>query len=146
MNQRDLWSWKATRSNEWLAGQCVMRYKAIVRFDSHGRETNQLIEFGAMPVRLPWRDEELRLVVVKGFGRKPMMLLTNLAVNEKLQTEGKDGTEQKHTSSDRCAARCARVIRPDSERRLTREVHYSWQNRLHPYIIGAKPISVTQKP
>ena len=43
------------------------------------------------------------------------------------------------------AARCARVMRPDSERRLTREVHYSWQNRLHPHIIGVKPISVTQK-
>ena len=63
MNQRDLWRWKATKSNEWLAGQCVMRYKAVVRFDSHGKETNQLIEFGAMPVRLPWRDEELRLGV-----------------------------------------------------------------------------------
>ena len=98
MNQRDLWSWKATKSNEWLAGQCVMRYKAVVRFDSHGKETNQLIEFGAMPVRLPWRDEELRLVVVKGFGRKPMMLLTNLAVNEKAQAEGKDGTDCSYKS------------------------------------------------
>ena len=34
---------------------------------------------------------------------------------------------------------------PASERRLTREVHYSWQNRLHPCIIGVKPISVIQK-
>ena len=34
MNQRDLWSWKATKSNEWLAGQCVMRHKAVVKFDS----------------------------------------------------------------------------------------------------------------
>ena len=51
-----------------------------------------------MPVRLPWRDEELRLVVVKGFGRKPMMLLTNLAVNEKAQAEGKDGTDYSYKS------------------------------------------------
>ena len=40
-----------------------MRYKAVVKFDSHGKETNQPIEFRAMPVRLPWRDEELRLGV-----------------------------------------------------------------------------------
>ena len=98
MNRRDLWSWKATKSNEWLASQCVMRYKAVVKFDSHGKETNQPIEFGAMPVRLPWRDEELRLVVVKGFGRKPMTLLTNLAVNEKAQAEGKDGTDYSYKS------------------------------------------------
>ena len=82
MNQRDLWSWKATKSNEWLAGQCVMRYKAVVKFDSHGKETNQLIEFGAMPVRLPMHPEkELHMVVVKGFGEEPMMLLTSLPVN-----------------------------------------------------------------
>ena len=40
--------------------------------------------------------EELRLVVVRGFGQKPMMLLTNLAVNEKLQAEGKDGTDHSY--------------------------------------------------
>ena len=89
---------RSSKENEWLAGQCVMRYKAVVKFDSHGKETNQLIEFGAMPMRLPWRDEELRLVVVKGFGRKPMMLLTNLAVNEKAQAEGKDGTDYSYKS------------------------------------------------
>ena len=32
-----------------------------------------------------------------------------------------------------------------SKRHLTREVHSTWQNRLHPCIIGVKSISVTQK-
>ena len=70
--------------------------KDNVVFDSHGMETQRKIDFGVMPVKLPWRDEELRLVVVRGFGRKPMMLLTNLAVNEKLQKEGKDGTDRSY--------------------------------------------------
>ena len=92
MNERDLVSWKSPKPNTWLAAQCIMSYKAVVRFDSHGRETQRKIDFGVMPVKLPWRDEELRLVVVRGFGRKPMMLLTNLAVNERLQNEGRDGS------------------------------------------------------
>ena len=96
MNERDLWSWKAAKSNTWLAGQCIMYHKAVIGFDSHGRETHCKIDFGVMPVKLPWRDEELRLVVVKGFGQKPMMLLTNLAVNEKLQSEGRDGTDHSY--------------------------------------------------
>ena len=41
-------------------------------------------------------NEELRLVVVRGFGRMPMMLLTNLAVNERLQKEGRDGTDRSY--------------------------------------------------
>ena len=96
MNERDLVSWKRPQSNTWLASQCIMYHKAVVNFDSHGKETRRVIDFGVMPVRLPWRDEDLRLVVVKGFGQKPMMLLTNLAINEKLQKEGKDGTDHSY--------------------------------------------------
>ena len=96
MNERDLVSWKRPKPNTWLASQCIMRHKAVVSFDSHGKETRRKIDFGVMPVKLPWRGEELRLVVVRGFGQKPMMLLTNLAVNEKLQAEGKDGTDHSY--------------------------------------------------
>ena len=40
------------------------------------------ISFGAIPVRLPMHPEkELHMVVVKGFGEDPMMLLTSLPVN-----------------------------------------------------------------
>jgi hypothetical protein len=35
---------------------------------------------GMRKVRLPGRKEELTLVVVKGFGQEPLMILTNLAV------------------------------------------------------------------
>ena len=33
---------------------------------------------GARKVKLPFRDTPLTLVVVKGYGKKPLMLLTNL--------------------------------------------------------------------
>ena len=62
MNQRDLWSWKATKSNEWLAGQCVMRYKAVVKFDSHGKETIRFVKqcYGFEHIRVmsyaSWRN------------------------------------------------------------------------------------------
>ncbi len=38
------------------------------------------MEVGYRRVRLPDREDELGLVVVKGFGREPMMLLTNLCL------------------------------------------------------------------
>jgi len=96
MKERNLVSWKKPKPNTWLAGQCVMQYKTVVKYDSQGKETHCKIDFGVMPVKLPWRDEELRLVVVRGFGKAPMMLLTNLAVNEKLQSEGRDGTDHSY--------------------------------------------------
>ena len=37
------------------------------------------------PVKLPGKDNPLFLVVVKGFGKEPMMLLTSCAVNLKIQ-------------------------------------------------------------
>ena len=36
--------------------------------------------YSAVSVKLPGRDERLVLVVVKGFGKDPLMLLTNCAV------------------------------------------------------------------
>lgn len=65
---------------EKLARKCRILWQARLSFKSHGRETAVDIGFGGMEVRLPDRPGEvLRLVVVRGFGRAPMMLLTNLA-------------------------------------------------------------------
>ena len=73
-------SWK----HEWMCGelawQCPMRYREVLKFDSHGREAKVVVEFGVVPVRLPaLKDTLLHMVVVKGFGKTPMMLLTSLA-------------------------------------------------------------------
>ena len=82
MTGRSVLSWKGMHEIHWLAGQCVMRHKHHVEFDSHGKECDIQIEFGAMPVRLPMHPEtELHMVVVRGFGDDPMMLLTSLPVN-----------------------------------------------------------------
>ena len=63
-----------------LAWQCQMRHREVVKFDHHGRERCVTIEYGVVPVRIPdIPDRLLHMVVVKGFGQKPMMLLTPLA-------------------------------------------------------------------
>ncbi len=51
----------------------------IVREESGG-EKPQTIQFGFRRVRFPGRKEQLSLVVVRGFGAQPLMLLTNLEV------------------------------------------------------------------
>ena len=57
-----------------------MLYREVVTFDHHGTEKRVTIEFGVVPVRLPdIPDRLLHMVVVRGFGQKPMMLLTTLA-------------------------------------------------------------------
>ncbi len=79
---RSVLSWGGMHEVRDLAGQCTMRHSHHVTFDSHGRECNVPISFGALPVRLPMHPEkELHLVVVKGFGQDPMMLLTSLPVD-----------------------------------------------------------------
>ena len=63
-----------------LAWECRMRYREVVTFDHHGTEKRVTIEFGVVPVRLSdIPDRLLHMVVVRGFGQKPMMLLTTLA-------------------------------------------------------------------
>ena len=79
---RSVLSWGGMHEVHDLARQCTMRHSHHVAFDSHGKECDVPISFGAMPVRLPMHPEkELHLVVVKGFGQDPMMLLTSLPVD-----------------------------------------------------------------
>lgn len=61
-----------------LAGTCPMSFSETVMRGRDGKPTPTRVEFGARRVKLPWRDEEPWLVVVKGFGEEPMMLLTNV--------------------------------------------------------------------
>lgn len=81
-NRNLVWRRKA-RLAEKLAGKCRMRHRTAVTFLSHNREVRVQIGFGVLDVRLPDRPgTPLRMVVVKGFGQKPMMLLTNLEGTE----------------------------------------------------------------
>jgi len=63
-----------------LAGWCRMLYAERVVRDKDGKEKVYTIEYGYIRVRLPGRSEQLTLVVVRGFGVEPMMLLTNVKV------------------------------------------------------------------
>ena len=63
-----------------LAEGCSMRYTETVIREDGGKERSYHLEYGFRCVRLPGRDEPLWLVVVRGFGEKPLMLLTNVEV------------------------------------------------------------------
>ena len=87
MTGRNVLSWKGLHDIHWLAQQCTMRHNHHVEFDSHGKECHVQISFGAIPVQLPMHpDKELHMVVVKGFGQEPMMLLTSLPVNSSFES------------------------------------------------------------
>ena len=80
LKERCVRSWKRNVMCGELAWQCRMLYREVVAFDHHGTEKRVTIEFGVVPVRLPdIPDRLLHMVVVRGFGQKPMMLLTTLA-------------------------------------------------------------------
>lgn len=65
----------------WLAYACPCPYKETIVRVKNGEEFVYRVSYGAVSVRLPWSNKPLTLVVVKGYGKKPMMLLTSLPVN-----------------------------------------------------------------
>lgn len=69
-----------------LASKCRMLHAETIRRETEDGEKCYEIQYGVMPVRLPDRDEPLRLVVVRGFGEKPMLLLTDLASTDARQS------------------------------------------------------------
>ena len=60
-----------------FAAKCKLRHRAQVVKVKDGREKTYNLRYGVERVRLPGRSEPLDLVVLAGFGREPMMLLTN---------------------------------------------------------------------
>lgn len=63
-----------------VAEGCAMKYAETIVKETRKGEKAYALEFGARKVKLPGRTEPLALVVVRGFGRKPLMLLTNVEV------------------------------------------------------------------
>ena len=60
-----------------LATSCKTPYAAKIFKEKEGEEKAYFIEFGFLPVKLPeCQERPLWLVVVKGFGKKPLMILT----------------------------------------------------------------------
>jgi hypothetical protein len=69
--------WHLERSVAEFAARCRLRHRARVVKIQDGREKTFDLRFGVERVRLPGRAEMLDLVVLAGFGREPIMLLTN---------------------------------------------------------------------
>lgn len=78
-----LWGFRKVETSE-LAGGCPLYYATNIVREDHGREVVYRLEYGFRPVRLAEHpDIPLWLVVVRGLGQQPMMLLTNLPMRKK---------------------------------------------------------------
>jgi len=66
------------RVSEEIARGCPMCYEEEVIKEVAGEKKTYRLAYGFRRVRLPGRTEELGLVVVRGFGEEPLMLLTTL--------------------------------------------------------------------
>lgn len=81
--QRDL-THKGLRKNSLLLATLLpCPYQTVIIKYQDGQEDKTTVSYNALPVKLPGRRHPLFLVVVKGFGKVPMMLLTSCPVNLK---------------------------------------------------------------
>lgn len=88
IKSRGFMSWGGLWDADELAQNCTMQHSYNVHFDSHGKDCNIQLHFGVMPVKLPdYQKNQLHLVVVKGFGQRPMMLVTSLDVNQTFESQ-----------------------------------------------------------
>jgi hypothetical protein len=63
-----------------IAWDCSCPHHREVTIQREGESKKRIISVGHTEVRFPFHKEWLSLVVVKGFGEKPLMLLTNVNV------------------------------------------------------------------
>jgi len=63
-----------------IAWGCHCPHQRELKIEKDGEIKKKTISVGQIRVKLPFSEQPLFLVVVKGFGEKPMMLLTNVAV------------------------------------------------------------------
>jgi len=80
VGNRNLLHGKTTALASELAEACAMKYAEVVKRETESGVKTYELHYGVMGVALPQRpDAPLRMVVVRGFGEAPMMLLTTLA-------------------------------------------------------------------
>lgn len=77
---------KGTRKNCLLLANALPcpHQTTIIKYEE-GKEQKAIVSYNAVPVKLPGRDYPLFLVVVKGFGKQPMMLLTSCPLKTKVK-------------------------------------------------------------
>ena len=74
-NRHLLYRGKARLATE-LANGCPLPYADTILTEDKGKEKRYRVEYGYRKVKLPGRKEQLYLLVIKGFGIEPIMLLT----------------------------------------------------------------------
>ena len=79
---RSLWFRGRVRQARMVGLGCRMHYVDTVVREKDGKERVYEVSYGYRPVRLPDRREELNLVVVRGLGEEPLLLLTNLPMRK----------------------------------------------------------------
>ena len=80
---RHLFSGRRKVETAALAETCPMIYAAHIVREEKGKEICRRLDYGFRPVRLPEHPETpLWLLVVRGLGEQPMMLLTNLPLRK----------------------------------------------------------------
>jgi len=77
---RDLIHQGRRRSCRDLAKMLPTPYETVFIIYEGGKEKKRTLQYNASPVKLPHYEHGLYLVVVKGFGIEPMMLLTSCTV------------------------------------------------------------------
>ena len=83
VGQRDLILRDGRKEKAFRIGwRCHCPEQRELTVQKDGDRSKKMISVGQVQVKLPFRDEPLTLVVVKGFGGSPLMLLTNLEVKK----------------------------------------------------------------
>jgi len=80
VGKRDLIYQGATVRSLWLAFACKLPHQKSIMKIIDGEEVMFNLGFGHLKVQLPEMDTPLNMVVVKGLGSQPMMLLTTLEI------------------------------------------------------------------
>jgi len=78
---RDLIYQDRTARSLWLAYACRLPHEKDIVKMIHGKEIQFNLRYGSIPVYLPGFKEPLTMLVIKGFGEQPMILLTSLQIN-----------------------------------------------------------------
>jgi len=83
IGKRDLIHKGVRKNSIALATALPCPHETVIIKYEEGKEQKTTIFYNAVPVKLPEKDYPLFLVVVKGFGKQPMMLLSSCPVNLK---------------------------------------------------------------
>lgn len=77
----------AKAATEDLAASCPMYFATHIVREERGSEVSHRLDYGFRPVRLPnHAHKKLWLVVVRGLGENPLMLLTNIGMKRNRKT------------------------------------------------------------